>query len=150
MARPNYFARRHVASTYRSGLEEKVSKQLEDAGINFQYEAYRIPYVVPASKHTYRPDFILPNGIIIETKGIWDSTDRQKHKLIREQYPDLDIRLVFSSSRSKLYKGSPTSYADYCIKNGYQFADKLIPVAWLKEPARKIPEGVLIPVKGGK
>jgi hypothetical protein len=29
------------------------------------------------------------------------------------------------------------------------FADKLIPLAWLKEKRKEIPEGVLIP-KGGK
>ena len=134
---------------YRSGLEDKVSKQLESKGVKFDYELWSIPYVIPASDHKYTPDFLLPNGIFVEAKGLWDSDDRKKHLLIREQYPDLDIRLVFSSSRSKLYKGSPTSYAEFCEKHGILFADKLIPVDWLKEPKRSVPFDKL-KVKGGK
>ncbi|UZT50013.1 endonuclease I [Enterobacter phage 01_vB_Eclo_IJM] len=30
------------------------------------------------------------------------------------------------SSRSKLYKGSPTTYGAWCEKNGFKFADKFI------------------------
>lgn len=125
--------------TFRSGLEDKVSKQLEGKGIKFQYEEWKIPYVIPASNHTYTPDFLLPNGIFVETKGLWDSDDRKKHLLIKEQFPELDIRIVFSSSRSKLYKGSPTSYGEFCEKHGIKFADKLIPAEWLKEPKREVP-----------
>lgn len=127
------------AGAFRSGLEDKVSKQLEGKGIKFDYELWKIPYVVPASNHHYTPDFLLPNGIFIETKGLWEADDRKKHLLIREQYPMLDIRLVFSSSRSKIYKGSPTSYAAFCEKHGILFADKLIPLEWLKEPKREVP-----------
>ena len=136
--------------SFRSGLEDKVHKQLEARGVKAEYEMWKIPYVVPASNHTYRPDFILPNGIIIETKGLWDSEDRKKHLLIREQMPELDIRLVFSSSRSKLYKGSPTSYGEWAEKHGILFADKLIPVEWLKEPKKEIPWDKLIAKKGVK
>lgn len=132
---------------YRSGLESKNMEMLERKGIKAQYEEWSIPYVVPASSHRYTPDIILPNGIIVETKGLWDSDDRKKHLLLREQFPELDIRLVFSSSRSKLYKGSPTSYAEFCEKHGIQFADKLIPVTWLKEPKKEIPFEKLIKKK---
>lgn len=135
---------------FRSGLEDKVHKQLVAKGIKAEYEMWKIPYVVPASNHTYRPDFILPNGIIVETKGLWEADDRKKHLLIREQYPELDIRLVFSSSRTKIYKGSPTSYAEFCEKKGILFADKLIPVEWLKEPKRDVPWEKLIRVKEKK
>ena len=136
--------------TFRSGLEDKVSKQLEGKGIQFDYELWKIPYVVPASNHMYTPDFLLPNGIFIETKGLWESDDRKKHLLIREQFPELDIRLVFSSSRTKLYKESPTSYGEWCEKHGILFADKLIPVEWLKEPKKEVPFDKLKQSKGGK
>ena len=133
---------------YRSGLEDKVSKQLEAKNVKFDYERWRIPYVVPASNHHYTPDFLLPNGIFVETKGLWESDDRKKHLLIKEQYPDIDIRFVFTSSRAKLYKGSPTSYAEFCEKHGIRFADKLIPVDWLKEPKRGVPFDKLKEKKG--
>lgn len=95
------------------------------------YEAITIPYLKPEKLSKYTPDFVLPNGIIIETKGRFLLDDRAKHILIKAQHPDLDIRFVFSNSRSKLRKGSPTSYGDWCKKNGFLFADKLIPKAWL-------------------
>jgi hypothetical protein len=122
---------------------------MDKLGVPFDFEQFYIKYVVPAREAKYTPDFVLRNGIIIETKGIWEVDDRKKHLLIREQYPTLDIRLVFSSSKSKIYKGSPTSYGDFCTKHGIPFADKLIPLAWLKEKRIEVPEGVLIP-KGGK
>lgn len=142
--RANTYSRMNTRTgAYRSGLEEKVAKQLESKGMKAEFEGSHIKYKVPASDHKYTPDFVLANGIIVETKGIFDSDDRKKHQLVREQYPELDIRFVFSSSRSKLYKGSPTSYGEWCEKNGYQFADKLIPIEWLKEKPKTIPAGIL-------
>lgn len=134
---------------YRSGLEATNMKLLEDHGIKAQYEMWSIHYIIPASNHFYTPDIILPNGIIIETKGLWETDDRKKHMLLREQYPEFDIRFVFSSSRTKLYKGSPTSYADWCNKQGILFADKIIPKAWVLEPARPL-DFSKMKAKGGK
>lgn len=129
---------RHNSNTYRSGLEEKNVTLLKSLGINPQYEEHYLEYVVPAKTHKYTPDFVLPNGIIIETKGVWDSEDRQKHLLIKRQYPDLDIRFVFSRSKTPIYKGSKTTYAMFCRKNGFLYADKEIPREWLKEKRRSI------------
>ncbi len=33
------------------------------------YEGYTLRYTVPAKVGRYTPDFLLPNGIVIETKG---------------------------------------------------------------------------------
>lgn len=139
------FGRTHTVAAYRSGLEAKIAEQLEAAGLPVAFEQYKLKYVVPEREATYTPDFLLRNGIVIESKGIFDVDDRKKHLLIHEQHPELDIRFVFSSSRAKIYKGSKTTYADWCNKHGFQFADKLIPASWLKEPVRVIPEGTLIP-----
>lgn len=135
---------------YRSGLEDKIASQLEQAGIKYSYEGWKIPYVIPASNHTYKPDFILPNGIIVEAKGIFDTEDRTKHLLIREQFPELDIRFIFSSVNTKIYSGSKTTVAAWCDKNNFLFAAKLIPSVWLKEKGCKIPSGILLPVKKSK
>lgn len=117
---------------FRSGLEEKVAKQLTEAGVAYEYETTKIKYVVPESVHKYTPDFVLPNGIIVETKGRFVVADRKKHLLIQKQRPDLDIRFVFSNSKTKISKGSKTSYADWCDKNNFIFADKEIPEEWLR------------------
>jgi hypothetical protein len=122
-----------IKNGYRSGLEEKVSKQLEDLGVDYEYEKLKITYEVHENR-TYTPDFkILANGIIIETKGRFVTADRKKHLLIKKQHPEIDIRFVFSNSNAKLQKKSPTSYADWCDKNGFLYADKLIPQEWLDE-----------------
>ena len=77
--------------------------------------------------------FVLPNNITIETKGRFLPKDRRKHLLIKKQYPDMDLRFVFNNSKAKLSKKSKTTYADWCNKNGFQFADKLIPDEWFNE-----------------
>lgn len=117
---------------YRSGLEESLDNYLREFGVDGQYEQHKIKYIKPATNHTYTPDFRLPNGIYIESKGRFVLEDRKKHILIKEQYPELDIRFVFQNSKNKLRKGSTTTYADWCIKYGFLYADKEIPVAWLK------------------
>lgn len=115
---------------YRSGLEEKVAKQLSECGIEVEYEKEKIKYRIEKDA-TYTPDFRLPNGIYVETKGRFVVADRMKHLLIKKQHPDLDIRFVFTNSKTKINKGSKTSYADWCLKHGFLFADKQIPVDWL-------------------
>lgn len=134
--------KRKVRSTaqslgYRSGLEEKVARQLEDLGVKVEYESQKIKYKIPESLHTYTPDFPLPNGIIIETKGRFVLADRKKHLLIRDQMPEYDIRFVFTNSAAKISKGSKTSYADWCNKHGFLYADKLIPETWIAEKGTK-------------
>ena len=125
-----------VARTYgfKSGLEENISNQIESKGINVQYESEKIPYIVPASQHTYNPDFRLPNGIIVETKGRFVAADRKKHQLVKQQHPNLDIRFVFSNSKNKISKNSKTTYGMWCEKNGFKYADKEIPENWFLEP----------------
>jgi hypothetical protein len=118
---------------FRSGLEDKVAAQLRTVGIDPQYEQHKIEYLKPARKAKYTPDFLLPNGIFIETKGRFKTDDRQKHLLIKDQHPNLDIRFVFSNSRSRISKTSKTTYADWCLKHGFLFADKAIPKEWIDE-----------------
>tara|TARA_R110000868_G_scaffold25902_1_gene100454 strand:+ start:69 stop:470 length:402 start_codon:yes stop_codon:yes gene_type:complete len=120
-----------VKNGYRSGLEEVVDSTLKQRNIDGEYEKHKIKYVIPATNHTYTPDFRLPNGIFVETKGRFVIEDRKKHVLIRKQHPELDIRFVFQNSKNKIRKGSPTTYADWCVKHGFIYADKTIPQEWL-------------------
>ena len=115
---------------YRSGFESKLANQLKRSGVDFEYETLKIEY---RKVSTYTPDFILPNGIIIEAKGVWTVEDRKKHLFIKSQYPDIDIRFVFDNPYRKLYKGGKMTYADWCNKYGYQFCklNEGIPQEWL-------------------
>lgn len=125
---------RALAEGYRSGLEEKAAAQLQASGIPVEYEKFTLEYEKPARTAKYTPDFPLPNGIIVETKGRFVTADRQKHLLIKAQHPDLDIRFVFSNPNSRIGKTSTTTYAMWCNKHGFQYAAKVIPEAWLDEP----------------
>jgi hypothetical protein len=128
---------RYKKATFRSGFEDKVAAALTAKGIPYEYEQHKISYLVPAQEHTYTPDFLLPNGIFIETKGVFDSQDRKKHLFIKEQYGDgYDIRFVFYNAHAPIYKGSKTTYATWCDKHGFKWAHKSIPEAWIKEPSR--------------
>ena len=50
-------------SKFRSGLEERIAKQLEDLGVEYDYETEVIRYKKPERLSRYTPDFILPNKI---------------------------------------------------------------------------------------
>ena len=115
-------------SKYRSGFEQTLANQLSRSGVAFEYETIKLEYQKVA---TYTPDFILPNGIIIEAKGLWTVEDRTKHLLVREQHPHLDIRLVFMNAFNKIRKGSNTTYARWCEKKNILYANKQIPKQWL-------------------
>lgn len=120
---------------FRSKLEVIVNKQLAESGINYSYEGElnTIRYVIPETKHRYVADFLLSNGIIIEAKGMFVIEDRKKHLLIRDQFPELDIRFLFMNSRNRISKSSKTTYGAWCEKKGFLYADKEIPQSWLKE-----------------
>jgi hypothetical protein len=117
----------------RSGLEADNCKHLEDKGIPYEYEKHKIKWE-DHQWRSYTPDFVLDsNGIIVETKGRFVAADRRKHLKVKEQYPKLDIRFVFTNSKTKINKGSKTSYGDWCKRHGFQYADKVIPDSWLLE-----------------
>ena len=137
-----------IKNGYRSGLEHKLSIYLKDLKYKFTYESLKIEWQDLAYR-TYTPDFILKNGIIVETKGRFIASDRRKHLAIKKQHPSLDIRFVFENSRNKLRKGAKSTYAEWCIKYNFRYYDRIIPEDWLKEKGKdKHPK--FIKYKGNK
>ena len=121
--------RQAIKHGWRSGLEERVSKELDEGGVKYEYETMKIKYEVNEIR-TYTPDFILTNGVIVETKGRFVAADRNEHLLIQRQFDD-DIRLVFQNAKAKLFKGAKSTYADWCDKNNFLWAQGSIPEEWL-------------------
>ena len=114
---------------FKSHLEEKVSDLLCELGIDYQYEQTKVPYQI---QHNYSPDFLLPNGIYLETKGYFDAADRRKMKAVKLQNPDLDIRMVFQAPFNTISKTSKTTYAKWCEKLNIPWtAWHNIPMEWL-------------------
>lgn len=113
--------------TFRSKLEVEVAQRLPPG---WSYEDRRLYYV---TEHTYTPDFILPNGVILEVKGYWSPEDRAKILAVREQHPELDIRMVFHRPASRISRRSATTYGSWCERKGIQYcAADDIPQSWLE------------------
>lgn len=126
----NRFKQTENTYPYKSNFEFGIAQNLKKKKIKFEYESVKLEY---NKAHTYTPDFVLANGIIIESKGRFTGEDRKKHLLVREQHPDKDIRFVFQRANQPLRKGSPNTYADWCVANNFKYADKEIPLEWIKE-----------------
>ena len=109
--------KRHNPAGYRSGLETKFQAACEARGWKLAYEQDKIKYVIPASNHTYTPDFTVTKNVYIETKGLWVSSDRKKAALIKEQHPDITILYVLQRNQG-ITKKSKTTYLDWAAKNG--------------------------------
>ena len=120
--------------SFRSRFEKTIAAELKAKKIDHTYEKDVIEYTVPEKRCKYTPDFKgTTSGIFLEVKGIFDLADRQKHLLIKKQYPKLDIRLVFQNANAKITKKSKTTYAMWCDKNGIKWCHKTIPASWIKE-----------------
>lgn len=120
---------------YRSKFEAIVADQLDKSGVPYEYEGdhCELFFVEPAKVRRYIPDILLLNsGIFIEVKGLLTLDDRKKMLLVKEAYPELDIRFLFMRSANKIAKKSKTSYADWCKKHGFPFADLQVPADWLR------------------
>ena len=120
---------------FRSGLEVRTKDYLVERSIKFKYEEIKIEWE-DLMYRTYTPDFVLGNGIIIETKGLFSADDRRKHLAVKAQHPKLDIRFVFTSSKRTLSICAKSTYGQWCNKHGIKFNDRIIPEDWLYEKGK--------------
>ena len=108
-----------MSKTYRSNFEELVATKLKLT----DYETDKFKYTIPASKHTYTPDFKVAPSVYLETKGRLTAKDRAKHLRVAAENPKLVIAFVFQEAYNTLYKGSKTTYADWAEKNKFLWFD---------------------------
>lgn len=128
------FSPRHVRT--RSTLESYTISDLKERQVAFEYEPHRIKYM-QVQERAYTPDILLANGIYVEVKGYFTSLDRVKHLLIRKSNPDLDIRFLFQNAKNRLSKTSKTTYAAWCEKHGFLWAEKHVPQEWINEKTKR-------------
>ena len=115
---------------FRSGFEERV---YEDRAGELDYEPDHpaVHYVVPSR---YIPDFKLPNGILVECKGYFDSRARSKMLRVRKDNPDLDIRFVFQRANNRLTKSKNSlMYYQWAERHGFKWSEGRIPDEWWDE-----------------
>lgn len=114
---------------YRSGYERRIAASLRARKLDAAYEEHSIIY-----RSYYIPDWVLPNGIVIEAKGHLKTEDRTKMLKVKRDNPDLDIRFMFQRASNKIYAGSKTTYADWAERNGFKWAEGIaIPKKWFNE-----------------
>lgn len=120
----------------RSKLELKFEDILLANQAEYEYESTKITYIVPESKHTYTVDWTLNNGLLLETKGyLSDHQERHKYVLLKQQYPDLNLRFVFDNP-NKLCGGTKYTHAKWAEKWGFKYCsikDDHIIKEWLQE-----------------
>lgn len=111
----------------RSTFEATLVSNMEASCLPFEYE--------PKDAHLgymleYIPDFRLPNGILVEAKGFFDSTDRTKMLRVKQANPGADIRFIFMAD-NKINPKSKLRYSDWCKKHGFPcHIGKSIPAEW--------------------
>ncbi len=119
--------------TFRSGLEQRIADNLTKQKCKFKYEPLSVAYTIP---YNYTPDFVLDNGVIIEAKGFFRKEHQRKHREIKKQHPELDIRFVFSNINSRV-QGSKLTCAKWCERYNFQYAQEVIPKEWTKNVKKK-------------
>lgn len=168
MGRNHYTTRKARSLGFRSGFEHEVVKELESLGVPFEYESEKckFQYYKPVTKGAvvdpnnwsivkldndfkvvqvceYTCDFLIPKldggSLYIETKGRFLGKDRAKHELIKKQYPELDLRILFQQDGKATSK---YSYLEWCeakgilaakiVKPTQQREGKYIPPEWLE------------------
>ena len=98
---------------WKRRLRTRLQPQIFPSSMKRQRSTTSGRHVLPST-----PDFQV-GDIHLEVKGLFDVQARHKMLLVKQQHPDLDIRFVFSNANAPIYKGSPTSYAQWCDKHGF-------------------------------
>lgn len=117
----------------KGGFEKQIVEQLNGhQDVKWFYEEMTMDYY---EVKKYIPDFVIEtknSSFVLEAKGWLRPEDRRKMKLVKKQFPDVDIRFLFQNANNKLNKDSQTTYAMWAEKNGFKWAHKTIPDEWLR------------------
>jgi len=120
----------------RSGFEKKIMAALDSLGVAYEYETEHLKFTQPPRARYYIPDIILRakdnHKIYIELKGKFDRDSQAKMRWVKEQNPELDIRLVFMRN-NKMTKTAKKTYTDWAEQHGFPYAVGSIPHEWLEE-----------------
>jgi hypothetical protein len=109
-------------------FEAGVAAGLELRGLDYHYETEALPYTIQA---VYTPDFILPNGVIVETKGVLTPEDRRKMLAVKAAHPTRDIRFCFMRAATKLSRRpGALSYGQWADRHGFEWCEDHIPTDW--------------------
>lgn len=127
------FARKEaLLAGFRSKFELDFSKKIKSIHKKAEYEADKIPYIVPQQTKNYIPDWKIAPKTYIETKGLFSSTDRKKIILVLLHNPGIKLYLLFQNSKLTISKKSKTTYGDWADKNNIEWSDIKNITKWRK------------------
>ena len=129
----NLKKRMRTSKGFRNQFEERLGSFLDDRRIAYEYETLILGYTLEGK---YKPDFILPNGIIIEAKGFFRTHAQRALKAVKKKHPKLDIRLVFYNQNQKI-QGSNLKCYEWAEKYKFKFANGSIPEEWITNDSTK-------------
>ena len=129
---------------YRSKFERSIGTNLTKRGIKFLFEPFKMVYYLKKrgavcldcgskncrEKHHYTPDFVLPNGIVIEAKGHFTGPMRTKTREVIAANPDIELRMLFMRDQW-ISKKKKHKYSEWCDKNGIKYAFVKVPQEWV-------------------
>jgi hypothetical protein len=119
-----------------SKFEESFEKTLIAGGVVYTYEAIKVKFTPPAKERTKTWDWLIETDsgktFVCETKGYWSPRNRLDETEAIHQNT-ADVRYCFQRAKTPIRKGSKTTYADWCDKNGILWCEGTIPPSWLCE-----------------
>lgn len=129
---------RVVKSEFEWEVYERL-KSILPKGATIEYEVDKIPYII---KHTYTPDFTITfkdgRKVYIEAKGAgrqFDGAVRQKMVAVRDQNPELDLRIIFyrDAKIGPVRKDNTfLKQSDWGTKNKFTFSVREYLEEWFK------------------
>lgn len=128
---------------YRGNLQETMASVLKRHRLTFKYETDKLSYVVPAVTVELGVEFSveLKRGQTVGVFIVEHFTHNRMTALaaVKEQQPDLDIRIIFSNPEATLIN-SHTTYGEWCDERGIQWAQaryraeiKSVIERWIRE-----------------
>lgn len=131
---------------FRSKFEWLIALDLYERKRTWEYEAVVLDYEQKVYKgvcadcgssevksaRKYTPDWLLPNGILVESKGNFTPKNRTLMLDVIEANPDRDIRMLFQADNFMTRK-KVGRYSDWCNKKGIKYAIGRIPDEWFEE-----------------
>src|SRR5665647_2877988 len=113
-------SRKRLKGIYKSGLEKTFATLASQKGLDFKYEPETFSYIIPSH---YTPDFQIAENRFIETKGYLSPSNRMRLLCFKEQYPKVEILLLFGNESNKLSSKSKSTYRQWAEKHGFKCAD---------------------------
>jgi len=134
----------------RTKLQQDIYDALTKARIPFYYRetaqrgeevALLVDLPDRSRANRFYPTFIVTcddgTRVVLQQKGRFVTADRQKLRLLKQQHPTVEFRMIFSNSAQRISSTSATKYSDWCERFGIAYCDGKPSQEWIEELQRR-------------